>query len=129
MLSHKLPVMTKQSTSSKEKHLLSPERASLRQTGLSSCWLTQHLRATLTDNDCLGVGEDSCDGEATGALDVHEETARAGNEGLELMLLGLRGGRWVKKIDCENHFVLCVVPFPSKIYQCPIKEVSDCRIR
>lgn len=36
--------------------------------------------------DGLGVGRD---GEATGALDVHEERSRGGDESLELVLLGL----------------------------------------
>jgi len=49
------------------------------------------------------VREDGGDGEASGALDVHEEGARAGDKHLQLVLagLGLRGG--VEEIDCENH--------------------------
>jgi len=48
------------------------------------------------------VREDGSDGEATGALDVHEEGAGAGDKHLQLVLtgLGLRGG--VEEIDCEN---------------------------
>jgi len=48
------------------------------------------------------VREDGGDGEASGALDVHEEGARAGDKHLQLVLagLGLRGG--VEEIDCEN---------------------------
>ena len=51
----------------------------------------QDLRAALADNDCVRVREDGGDGEATGALDVHEEGAGGGHEGLELVLLGLTG--------------------------------------
>jgi len=48
------------------------------------------------------VGEDGGDGEAAGALDVHEEGAWAGDEGLQLVLAGLSLRRWVEKIDGEN---------------------------
>jgi hypothetical protein len=53
-------------------------------------------------DDSLSVREDSCDCEAAGALDVHEEGARAWDEGLELVLARFRRWRWVEKIDCEN---------------------------
>lgn len=33
----------------------------------------QDLRAALADDDCVCVREDSGDGEAAGALDIHEE--------------------------------------------------------
>ena len=65
--------------------------------------------------------EDGGDGEAAGALDVHEERAGCGHEGLELVLLGLtastisihacdeepesgsvRGRGGVEKINCEH---------------------------
>ena len=49
----------------------------------------QDLRAALADDDCVGVREDSGDGEASRALDVHEERAGSGDEGLELVLAGL----------------------------------------
>ena len=49
----------------------------------------QDLRAALADDDCVGVREDGGDGEASGALDVHEEGAGSGHEGLELVLVGL----------------------------------------
>jgi len=39
--------------------------------------------------------EDGGDGEATGTLDVHEEAARRRYERLELVLLGLSGGRGI----------------------------------
>lgn len=62
----------------------------------------QDLRAALADDDCVGVREDGGDGEASGALDVHEERAGSGHEVLELVLAGLttymlverRGRRW-----------------------------------
>jgi len=49
------------------------------------------------------VGEDGGDGEAARALDVHEEGARTGDEGLELVLAGLSGRAGVEEVDCENH--------------------------
>jgi hypothetical protein len=49
----------------------------------------QDLRAALADNNCVCVREDGGDGEASRALDVHEEGARGGHEGLELVLVGL----------------------------------------
>ena len=49
----------------------------------------QDLRAALADDDCVGVREDGGDGEASGALDVHEEGAGSRHEGLELVLAGL----------------------------------------
>jgi len=83
--------------------LLAAERAALGQTGLTTCRLAQNGRAAGADDDGLGVGEDGGDGEATGALDVHEEGAGLGHKSLKLVLaaLSLRGG--VEKIDSENH--------------------------
>jgi hypothetical protein len=49
----------------------------------------QDLRAALADDDGVCVREDGGDGEAARALDVHEERAGGGHEGLELVLLGL----------------------------------------
>lgn len=51
----------------------------------------QDLRAALADDDCVGVREDGGDGEASRALDVHEERAGSGHKGLELVLAGLTG--------------------------------------
>jgi len=48
--------------------------------------------------------EDGGYGEAAGALDVHEEGAWSGDEGLELVLARLGGGGWVEEIDCEDLF-------------------------
>jgi hypothetical protein len=120
------------------KRLLPSERAALGQPRLATSGLApvnalahapnlhpfvqnlQDLRAALADDDCVGVREDGGDGEASGALDVHEEGARGGHEGLELVLAGLtirllvarrrrrggivcvRGRRGVEKVNCEN---------------------------
>ena len=53
--------------------LLSPERAALSETGLATGGLAEDLGAAGADDDGLGVREDGGDGEAAGALDVHEE--------------------------------------------------------
>ena len=77
--------------------------------------------ASLADDNGLGVREDSGDGEAAGALDVHEEGSRGWNQGLygqvsksfartidgpraylELMLLGLGSRAGVEKVNSEN---------------------------
>lgn len=58
--------------------------------------------ATLADNDGLGVGEDSGDGEAAGALDVHEEGPGARDQSLQLVLLSLGSRAGVEKINGEN---------------------------
>lgn len=55
------------------------------------CLDLQDLRAALADNDCVCVREDGGDGEASGALDVHEEGAGSGDKSLELVLAGLTG--------------------------------------
>ena len=47
--------------------------------------------------------EDGGDGEAAGALDVHEEGAGLGHKGLKLVLAGLSLRRGVEEIDSENH--------------------------
>ena len=65
------------------RRLLSAERAALGEPGLATGGLAEDSRATLADDDGLGVGEDGGDGEAAGALDVHEEGARSGHKLLE----------------------------------------------
>jgi hypothetical protein len=62
--------------------LLPAERAALGKTGLATGGLAEDLGAAGADNDGLGVGEDGGDGEAAGALDVHEEGAGTGHKGL-----------------------------------------------
>lgn len=64
------------------KHLLPSERAALGQAGLATGGLAKHGCAALADDDGLGVGEDGGDGEAAGALDVHEEGARSRHKSL-----------------------------------------------
>ena len=107
--------------------LLPAERAALGKTGLATGGLAEDLGAAGADNDGLGVREDGGDGEAAGALDVHEERTRSRDqelyEGLrsvpehdgsdrygmaveipylELVLLVLRGGGGVEKVYGEN---------------------------
>jgi hypothetical protein len=62
---------------------LPPERAALGEPGLAARGLAQHLRAAGADDHRLRVAEDGRDGEAAGALDVHEEAAGAGHEHLQ----------------------------------------------
>lgn len=62
--------------------LLPAERAALGKTGLATGGLAEDLGAAGADDDGLGVREDGGDGEAAGALDVHEEGAGAGHKGL-----------------------------------------------
>jgi hypothetical protein len=83
--------------------LLPAERAALSQTGLATGGLAQDGGASLADDDGLGVREDGGDGEAAGALDVHEEGAGTGHKGLELVLAGLVLRARVEKVDGENH--------------------------
>lgn len=49
------------------------------------------------------MGENGGDGEAAGALDVHEEGAGSRHKLLELVLAGLGLRRRVEKVDRENH--------------------------
>lgn len=62
--------------------LLSSERAALCETSLSSGRLAQNGRASSTDDNGLGVREDGGDGEAAGALDIHEEGSGSRYKGL-----------------------------------------------
>jgi hypothetical protein len=90
--------------------LLPPERAALGQTSLATGGLAQDGGAALADDDGLGVREDGGDGEAAGALDVHEERSGGGHEGLELVLPGLGSRGRVQEINSENHIGdMCVV--------------------
>jgi len=78
--------------------LLSPERAALSETGLTTCWLAKNGGTGSTDDDGLGMRENSGDIKAAGALDVHEEGTRSWNKSLELMLSGLSSRGRVKEI-------------------------------
>lgn len=62
--------------------LLSSERATLGESGLTTGRLAKDGGATLADDDGLGVREDGGDDEAAGALDVHEEGSGSGDESL-----------------------------------------------
>lgn len=68
------------------RHLLPSERAALGQSCLTTGGLAEDSGAALADNDGLGVGEDGGDGEASGALDVHEEGSGTGHKGLLVVL-------------------------------------------
>jgi hypothetical protein len=67
-------------------HLLPPERAALGQARLATGGLAEHGGASLADDDGLGVGEDGGDGEAAGALDVHEERAGSRHKSLTMSM-------------------------------------------
>jgi len=84
-------------------HLLSPERAALSKSGLATGGLAEDGRAALANDDGLGVGEDSSDGEAAGALHVHEERPGSRHKSLELVLASLSGRAGVDEINGENH--------------------------
>ena len=60
--------------------LLSSERAAFGQSGLSTSRLAQDRRAASADYNCLCMRVDGCDGEATGAFDIHEEGSRTGDK-------------------------------------------------
>jgi len=83
--------------------LLSPERAALSESGLTTGGLAKDSGASLADDDGLGVGEDGGDGEAAGALDIHEEGPGSRDQGLELVLLGLSSRAGVQEINGQNH--------------------------
>lgn len=63
--------------------LLPPEGATLSKSGLATGGLAEDGRATGANDNGLGVREDGCDGEATRALDIHEERARSRHKGLK----------------------------------------------
>lgn len=73
---------TKESRQVEATGLLSPEGAALGKSGLSSGWLAEDGRAAGADDNGLGVREDGGDGEAAGALDIHEEGSGSWDKGL-----------------------------------------------
>ncbi len=75
--------MPKERKQPRANRLLPPERAALREPGLATGRLAEDGRAALADDDGLGVGENGGDGEAAGALDVHEEGAGRRHKGLQ----------------------------------------------
>jgi len=77
-----MPRCPKERKQPRANRLLPPERAALGEPGLATGGLAQDGRAALADDDGLGVGEDGGDGEAAGALDVHEEGAGRRHKGL-----------------------------------------------
>lgn len=78
------------------------ERAALGQAGLTTGGLREHLGARAADNDGLGVREDGGDGEAAGALDVHEERVGVLHKSLELVAASLLLGRGVEEVNGES---------------------------
>lgn len=84
--------------------ILSTVRAPLSQSRPSTCWLAENTGACAAEDDGLCVREDSCDGKATRALDVHEVRVGGLHQTLELVasLFSLNGG--VEQVDGESHF-------------------------
>lgn len=78
------------------------ERAALGQASLTTGGLRKDLSARAANNDGLGVREDGGDGEATRALDVHEERVGVLHKSLELVAASLLLGGGVKKVDGES---------------------------
>ena len=78
--------------------LLLAERTAFGQSCLATGGLAQHLRAASAEDDGLRVAEDRGDGEAAGALDVHEEGVRALHQALQLVLACLRHFRGEQQI-------------------------------
>lgn len=72
MLGHQIPVRTSQAKNGGA-YLVDDNRLGVREDG----------GASLADDNCLGVREDCGDGEAAGALKVHEERPEGGHESLE----------------------------------------------
>jgi hypothetical protein len=68
--------------------------------------LAQNGLATFASNDGLRVGEDSGDFEAAVATNVHEEAVRTLDETLQLVLLGLKFGVRVQKVELHDRWLL-----------------------
>lgn len=93
--------------SNRKTHLrLLTERAALGQASLTTGGLRENLSARAADDDGLGVGEDGGDGEATRALDVHEERVGVLHKSLELVRASLLLGGGVQKVDGESLAVI-----------------------
>lgn len=69
------------------------------QTGLTTGGLAQNLRAAAAEHNRLGVRENSGDGEAARALDVHEERVGVLNQTLKLVAALLLFRNRVHKIN------------------------------
>ena len=74
--------------------------------GLTTGGLAEDLSAAAAEDNRLGVRENSGDGEAARALDVHEERVGALNQTLELVAVLLLLVRWVNEVDSEGLLVL-----------------------
>lgn len=86
------PVLTKQH------RLLSSERTALSQLGLTTGRSAQNGRAAITCYGGLSVGKNGGNVETTRALHVHEKGSWRLHQGLQLVLLGLRGRVRVQQI-------------------------------
>lgn len=93
--------------------LLPAEGAALSQTGLATGGLAQDGGAAGADDDGLGVREDGGDGEATGALDVHEEGAGLGHKGLDEEGPSAFPIRIVRFHFAYIHISISIIPFSS----------------
>lgn len=67
--------------------------------GLTTGGLAEDLSAAAAEDNRLGVRENSGDGEAARALDVHEERVRVLDQTLQLVALLLLLGRGVNEIN------------------------------
>jgi len=56
--------------------LFPSETATLGQSGPATSWLTQNCGTSSTNNNSLGMAENSCDSVASRAFDIHEVTVR-----------------------------------------------------
>lgn len=79
--------------------LLGAVAAALSENTLSTLGLAEHLGATRASDYGLGMRKDRRDVEASRALHIPEGTVWTLNQSLQLVLGGLGGGRWLKKID------------------------------
>lgn len=82
--------------------LLSSERGSIGQLGLTTGWLGKHSGTRVASDSSLCVGEDGGDVETAGTLDIHEVGSWGLDECLEFVALSLSGSRWVQQINNQN---------------------------
>lgn len=91
--------------------LLPSERAALCESCLTTGRLAEDSGAALADDDGLGVGEDGGDGEAAGALHVHEEGAGGGHKGLFCPVSAVAGvGQEAKNVVGAFVCLFAIVP-------------------
>lgn len=76
----------------------SSEGGTLSQLGLTTSWLGQDSGTSVTGDSGLGVREHSGDVQTAWTFDIHEERSWGLDKSLQLVRLGLGGGRWVQQI-------------------------------